>query len=248
MAEKVKRVLPPAAFWLAAWWLCALLIGKELILPSPWAVCRALAVRLGEGSFWRALAGSLGRVCAGFLLGTVLGTVLAWVTVCWRWGEILLSPALRAVRTVPVVSFILLLYFALPTGRIPVAVSALMALPVVWRSAQQGMEAADPALLELAGHYRLGVWRTFRYVRLPAALPAFSAGWETALGLAWKAGVAAEVLCQPKWAAGSGLQAAKATLDTAGVAAWTVAIVTISLGMEGLFRLALRRWRGGGEG
>lgn len=247
MADKVRRVLLPAAFWLAVWWLCALLVGKELILPSPWAVCRALAARLGEGSFWHALAGSLGRVLCGFLLGTGLGTLLAWVTVRWRWGETLLSPALRAVRTVPVVSFILLLYFALPTGQIPVAVSALMALPVVWRASRQGMEAADPALLELAGHYRLGVWRTFRTVRLPAAHPALRAGWETALGLAWKAGVAAEVLCQPKWAAGSGLQAAKATLDTAGVAAWTVAIVAVSLGMEGIFRLSLRRWRGGGE-
>lgn len=246
MADKVRRVLLPAAFWLGVWWLCALLIGKELILPSPWAVAAGLAGLLGEGSFWWSMACSLGRVWCGFLLGTVLGTVLGMVTTL-RWGELLLSPALRAVRTVPVVSFILLLYFALPTGQIPVAVSALMALPVVWRASRQGMEAADPALLELADHYRLGVWRTFRTVRLPAALPALRAGWETALGLAWKAGVAAEVLCQPEWAAGSGLQAAKATLDTAGVAAWTVAIVAVSLGMEGLFRLSLRRWRGGGE-
>lgn len=248
MAEKVRRVLLPAAFWLAVWWLCALLVGKELILPSPWAVCQALAKHVGEGSFWHALTGSLGRVWAGFLAGTVLGTFLAWVTVRWRWGETLLSPALRAVRTVPVVSFILMLYFALPTGQIPVAVSALMVLPVAWRSARQGMEAANPGLLELADHYRLGPWRTLRTVRLPAALPALSAGWETALGLAWKSGVAAEVLCQPKWAAGSGLQAAKATLDTAGVAAWTVAIVAISLAMEWILKICLRRWRGGVEG
>ena len=52
MAEKVRRVLLPAAFWLAVWWLCALLVGKELILPSPWAVCQALAKHVGEGSFW----------------------------------------------------------------------------------------------------------------------------------------------------------------------------------------------------
>lgn len=248
MVEKMRRILLPAAFWLGVWWVCALLVGKELILPSPGAVARALAGLLREGRFWRSLGCTLGRVTGGFLLGSAIGMALAGVTALSRWGDWLLSPALRAVRTVPVVSFILLLYFALPTNQLPTVVSALMALPVVWRAARQGLEAADPGLLELAEHYRLGWWRIFRYIRLPAALPALIAGWETGLGLAWKSGVAAEVLCQPKWAAGSGLQAAKATLDTAGVVAWTVAIVTISLGMEGLFRLALRRWRGGGEG
>ncbi len=247
MMEKWRKILLPAAFWLAVWALCALLIGKELILPSPLAVGRALWDLLGQGSFWRSLGYTLGRVAGGFLLGALFGMALAAVSAGWKWGEYLLSPALRAVRAVPVVSFILLLYFSLPTGQVPTAVAALMALPVVWRAARQGIAAADPRLLELSAHYRLSFWRTVRYVRLPAALPALCAGWETALGLSWKAGVAAEVLCQPKWAAGSGLQSAKATLDTASLIAWTVAIVAASLVMEGLLRRALKPWRGGGD-
>ncbi len=245
MMEKGKRVLLPACFWLAVWTLCAVLIGKELILPTPLAVGRALWDLLGQGRFWRSLGYTMGRVTGGAFLGAAAGMALAAVSAGWKWGDALVSPALRAVRTVPVVSFILLLYFSLPTGQVPAAVSALMALPVVWRSARQGIAAADPRLLELAGHYAMGRWRTFRLVRVPAALPALCAGWETALGLSWKAGVAAEVLCQPKWAAGGGLQAAKATLDTASLLAWTVAIVVLSLIEEGLLRLALRPWRGG---
>lgn len=241
----VKRVLLPAGFWLTVWTLCALFIGKEMILPSPAAVGRALVILAGKGSFWRSLAWSLARVLGGLLMGGILGMGLALATGRWKWADAVFSPALRAVRTVPVVSFILLLYFSLPTGQVPGAVAALMVLPVVWRAARQGMASADDRLLELAGHYALGRWRTFRYIRLPAALPALCAGWETGLGLAWKSGVAAEVLCQPKWAAGAGLQAAKATLDTAGVMAWTVAIVGVSLTMEWLFRRALGPWRGG---
>ncbi len=228
--------------------MAAALVGRELLLPTPWAVVRALAALAVEGSFWRSVAASLARVSAGFLLGSAAGTALGVVTSAWRWGERLLSPALRTVRTVPVVSFILLLYWWFSTGWVPVAVAALMALPVVWRAAGQGIAAADPQLLELAGAYRLGRWRTLRLVYLPAALPALSSGWETALGLAWKSGMAAEVLCQPKWGAGSGLQAAKAYLDTPGLFAWTAVVVAASLSMEALLRLALRRWRGGGEG
>ena len=124
--------------------------------------------------------------------------------------------------------------------------SALMALPVAWRSARQGIAEADPLLLELAGAYRLGRWRTVTHVYLPAALPALIAGRETALGLAWKAGVAAEVLCQPKWAMGTGLQVSKAYLDAPALFAWTAAIVLLSLLTERLLRLLLRLWKGGG--
>jgi len=246
MKKKLQSIMIPAAFWLLVWWLCAALVGKELLLPTPAAAFRALLTLAGTGAFWRSVLWSLGRVCLGFLLGAGLGTLLGAATAASRWCTLLLSPALRAVRTVPVVAFILLLYFWLPTGRVPVAVSALMALPVAWRAAEQGAGAADPRLLELAAHYRLTSWRTFRLIRLPAALPALSAGWETALGLSWKSGVAAEVLCQPKWAVGAGLQTSKATLDAPGLFAWTAVIVAMSLLTEWLFQLVLRRW-GGGE-
>lgn len=245
MREKLRNAGLPLLFWAAVWVLAARWVGKELILPSPAAVARALAALAATGGFWRSAAATLLRILAGFGAGAALGTALGAATAASRWCDRLFSPALRAMRTVPVVSFILLLYFSLPTARIPVAVAALMALPVVWRTARQGIAAADPLLLELAGAYRFGRGKTVRLVYLPAAAPALAAGWETALGLAWKSGVAAEVLCQPRWAAGSGLQSAKASLDTAGVAAWTVVIVLMSLAAEGALKWALRRWRGG---
>lgn len=241
----MRKVVLPAAFWLLVWTVAAQAVGRELILPSPLAVGRALAVLAGTESFWTGLEITLARVCAGFLLGAFFGTLFGGATAASPWCDGVISPAMGAVRTVPVVAFILLLYFTLPTGQTPVAVSALMVMPVMWRATRQGLAAADPLLLELCGAYRLGRPRTFRLVRLPALMPALAAGGETALGLAWKSALAAEVLCQPKWAAGTGLQTAKATLDTAGVAAWTVAVVALSLTMEALFRLALRGRKGG---
>lgn len=246
--NKLWRILAPAAFWLGVWALCAAGVGKELLLPSPAAAFHALCRLAVTGDFWRSVLMSLARVGLGFLLGAALGTFLGIATAAWGWCDLLLSPALRAIRTVPVVAFILLLYFWLPTGRVPVAVSALMALPVAWRAAGQGVAAADPQLLALAGAYGLTPWRRVTHIYLPAALPALAAGWETALGLAWKSGVAAEVLCQPKWAVGTGLQISKAYLDTPDLFAWTAVIVLLSLLTEWVLGLLLRRWKGGGAG
>lgn len=247
MKKTVQKVLIPAGFWLILWTLAAELVRKELLLPAPAAVFRTLLDMGRTKEFWQSVWMSLGRIGLGFLLGAVLGTALGVVTAALRWGDSLLSPAVRAVRTIPVVSFILLLYFWLPTGRVPTAVAALMVLPVVWRATRQGIAGADPQLLELAKAYRLGWWRTLIYVYVPAVQPALSAGWETGLGLAWKAGVAAEVLCQPKWAMGTELQISKAYLDSPGLFAWTAVVVGVSIGTEWLLSLLLRKWRGGLE-
>ena len=76
-------------------------------------MARSLATLAGTGDFWRAAAATLLRILAGFGVGAVLGTALGAATAASRWGaDRLFSPALRAVRTVPVVSFILLLYFS----------------------------------------------------------------------------------------------------------------------------------------
>lgn len=244
MRDRLLKVIAPAVFWLALWAAAAAAVGRELILPSPVSVARSFLTLALTGTFWREVGMSLVRVGAGFLLGAVLGMVLGVATAASRGCSLILSPALRAVRAVPVVSFILLLYFWFPTGGVPVAVSALMALPVAWRSAVEGWESADGQLLELCRHYRLGRWKALTLVRLPAALPSLRAGWETALGLAWKAGVAAEVLCQPQWGLGAALQRSKSTLDISALFAWTAAIVAVS-GLTGqLLKLALRGRKG----
>ena len=80
-----------------------------------------------------------------------------------------------------------------------------------------------------------------RLIYLPSLRPHLSAGLLTAFGLAWKSGVAAEVLCPPERAIGSRLQQAKLGLETADLFAWTLAIVTLSLALEGLLRRGLER-------
>ena len=243
--RKVLRRLLPLLFWLAIWILAASLVGRELLLPGPGRVALTLWELVRTADFWQAVGASLLRVMGGFLLGSLLGMALGALTAAFRWCDALLSPALRTVRTVPVVSFILLLFFWLPTTQVPTVVSALMALPLVWRATRQGIDDADPRLLELADQYRLGPWSRAGLIYVPQALPALFAGWETALGLGWKSGVAAEVLCQPKWALGTGLQSSKSYLDSSGVFAYTIVIILLSFGLESLLKWAFRLWKRG---
>ena len=119
------------------------------------------------------------------------------LTCASRWADVLLSPAVRVIRAVPVVSFILFVLLWTRRGLVPVVVSALMVLPVVWGNVGRGIRETDPKLLEQAGALRFSRLKTVRLVYLPSVRPYFLSAVVTSLGLAWKSGVAAEVLCRP---------------------------------------------------
>jgi NitT/TauT family transport system permease protein len=104
-----------------------------------------------------------------------------------------------------------------------------------------GVRAVDPKLTELFKVYGLSGFEKLRYLYIPALLPYLAAGLHSGLSLGWKVIVAAEVLVQPLSALGTGMQMAKAQLETPELFAWTAATVIaaalsdILLDLFGLF-------------
>lgn len=238
--------LLPAVFWIGVWQISALAVDRELLLPGPLLVLQTLAALAGTADFWQSAGCSLLRISAGFLGGVLAGTGAALLCCAFRWAGLLLSPLIRMIRATPVASFIVLVLLWAPTGRVPALIAGLMVLPVLWGNVCRGIAQTDPLLLEAALVYRFGHWKTARLVYLPCVLPYFSSGCHTALGLAWKAGVAAEVLCAPRRAIGTQVYYAKIYLKTPELFAWTAVVVALSFLLERLlgscFDRLGRRW------
>ena len=100
-----------------------------------------------------------------------------------------------------------------------------------------GLAGIDPQLLELAQVYGLPRARLRRRIVLPSVLPSFRAALSSALGLGWKAGIAAEVLTVPRKSIGRMIFESKQYLETTELFAWTVTVILLSLVIE---RLLLR--------
>lgn len=239
--KRVQRIVIPLVFWLAVWQLASLTVGRELLLPSPLRVGESLLALSRTADFWLSVGATLGRVFLGLAWGALMGTALAFLTHFSRWADWIISPAVRVVRATPVVSFILLVYLWVPRWAIPWVIAGLMVLPVVWGSLSAGLSSLDGKLLEFARAYRFSRLKTLRLVYLPTLRPHVSAGLLTAFGLAWKSGVAAEVICPPAQAIGSRIQQAKLGLETADLFAWTLTIIMLSLVLEGMLRRGLER-------
>ena len=152
------------------------------------------------------------------------------------------SPLLTVIRSTPVASFILLLLIWLGRDILPSVIVLLMVLPVIWGGVQGGLASLDEQLLEMARLYRLGSGRTLWRVVIPSVLPSFLAACRTAVGLAWKAGIAAEVLTVPRLSIGRHLYESKLYLETVDLFAWTLLVIVLSLLLEGLLNRVFRRW------
>lgn len=244
--RKLLRPFAVLLFWLLVWQLGAMAVAQELLFPTPAAVATAF-LRLGcTTPFWQSVFASLLRTLTGLMAGGLLGILLAFATAWLPWARALLSPLLRMIRATPVVSFILLVLLMAQRTLVPAIIAGLMVLPVMWESVNQGLLSADHHLLELARAYRFSPWKTLRLIYLPCALPYLCSATITCLGLAWKSGVAAEVLCLPPLAIGTGLYRARLELETANLFAWTITIIILSLAFEwalsALFRRIQGRW------
>ena len=117
----------------------------------------------------------------------------------------------------------------------------MLVMPLVWQNTLLGLDHLDPELGEMANVFRIRGLKRFFRVEAPQVLPAFFAAAQTGLGLAWKAGVAAEVLALPKISIGNMIYSAKQTLETPDLYAWTLAIILLSLAMEVLFKLLFKK-------
>ena len=235
--RKTLRTLAVVLFWLLIWQLAAALVGQELLLPSPLRVARELLRLAGGAEFWLTVAQSIRRVLTGIASAVLLGILLALLTHKSALLRALLSPMMTLVKSTPVASFIILALVWLGRDVVPPVIAALMVLPVVWANVSQGLDGIDPQLLELAQVFRLPRGRVFRRITLPSVLPHLRAALCSALGLGWKAGVAAEILTVPARSIGKRIYEAKIYLETTELFAWTAAVVLLSLVIE---RLLLR--------
>ncbi|MEA4964387.1 MAG: ABC transporter permease subunit [Oscillospiraceae bacterium] len=228
-------------FWLTVWELLSLLVDRALLLPGPLAVAARLYALAKTAGFWETIALSLLRIAGAVAAGILLGTLLAVLAARSGLLRALLTPLLSVVKATPVASFIILTLLFLGRNLVPPFTAVLIVLPVVFGGVEAGISAVDPLLLELAAVYRLPAARRLRRIYVPAVLPQFLAAVRTSIGLAWKAGVAAEVLTVPLRSIGRSLYTAKLNLETTDLFAWTAVTILCSVLLEKLTMTAFGR-------
>ncbi|GMO41510.1 MAG: ABC transporter permease subunit [Termitinemataceae bacterium] len=238
-----KKILPVVASILSIfllWEIVCLLVGNAIILPSPIMVLKTMLGLLGTAAFLAALGATSLRLLIGLLISAPLGIVVGLVCGVNKTVRWFFKPIFTIIAATPVMSVILIAYLAFGSEKTPIFTAFLMVFPVMAANTIAGITAIDTKYIELCNIYNLSRSQRIKYMYLPFIMPFLAGGFRSAMSLAWKVVVAAEVLVQPLAALGSGMQLAKANLETSELFAWTACTVIAAALSELLFSNAVR--------
>ena len=232
---KIKKILQSIlsiAFWIFVWYIIAKIVNREVLVASPFSVLKRMGFLVRKDYFWISAALSLLRIMIGFAIAVISAALFAVLSVKIKVFQILLEPLMTIIKSTPVASFIILAIVWLDVSHIPAFTSFLMVFPVMWTNVLTGIKSTDTNLLEMTRIFKIRKSKVLTKLYIPSVMPYFKSGCISCIGLAWKAGIAAEVLCSPKNSIGKYLYESKVYLETADLFAWTIVIIILSLVLE----------------
>ena len=218
--------------WLVIWQVAAILIHNDILLAGPVEVFKTFIGLLGEGAFYKTCIASMGRILSGFFLAVLTGIVLGGLCYAFPFMKDMFWPVLSVLKAVPVVSFIVLLLIWQGSGQVALWVSFLVVFPNACTAAVNGFLAVDAKLKEMADLFHIRGLGRLLYLYRPAFLPFMISAMEISVGMAFKSGVAAEVIGMPQESIGERIYMSKVYLDTPALFAWTLSLVLLSFLVE----------------
>ena len=245
--KSLIKIICVATFWILVWEAASRLVSRNnelllLILPSPLTVFKKWIKIAFTKPFINATVLTLLRIFTGFLTGSVIGFLLGIATHISNVFYSLISPILKIIRAVPVVAIIILMYLFFTSTTLPVLIVCLMVTPIVWQTVHDGLNNTDIKLLEMARVFKLPFFKTLTRVKLPHIMPSILTTVVNALGLAWKSGVAAEVICLPSVSLGTLLWQGKGNVNFDEVYAVTLTVIVLSIIIEILLKFLCKKF------
>lgn len=197
MKNGLMRFLPPLIPLIGAALGAEILVRfgfvEPFILPAPSAVLLSFVKDFDE--YFSAVQVTLGAAFLGLFLATLAGVAFALMLSTSKWVERAFYPYATFFQTVPIVSIAPLLVIWFGFGMKTVVISAFIVsiFPIIANSLA-GLNAVDPALVDLFRLYGGSKKDFLLKLRLPNAVPYIMTGLRISSGLAMIGAVIGEFI------------------------------------------------------
>src|SRR6266851_262691 len=238
------------ALVLAIWQLVHLTGWKSYVIKGPQTVLPDLWGQLHHALLWQAIGITLRRAVIGYALAIVVGSVLGVLVARIPLLRAAVGSIITGLQTMPSIAWFpfAIILFGLSTSAI-LFVMVLGAAPSIANGLITGVDYTPPLLLRAGKTMGLRGFNRYRYLILPASLPAYVAGMKQGWAFAWRSLMAGELLVlilgQPS--IGVLLNNDQDLQDFAGASAMIIVILIIGIAVDSLFTTAdkaVRRRRG----
>src|SRR5450432_2067145 len=180
----VANALAVFAAVLALWQLILWLFHvPPFMLPSPWAVARAVHARFP--SLLNAFSITAEEASGGLLASIVVGVLVAMLFAQSRWVRRMLYPYTLLLQTVPIIAIAPLILMWVGTGIPSVALIAfIISLAPIIANTTQGLISVDENLVNLFLMHNASPAQILVKLRLPHSVPSLFVGIRIASGIA----------------------------------------------------------------
>ena len=242
-AKKIVYILLSIVAWLLIWELGASIMNKPAFFSGVSDTFKALGTLVIAPSFWKTILFSILRIAAGFFAGIFLGILLAFICHKSEFLHKFFSIGISVIKSTPVASIIIILWAFIGGARVASAIALFMVAPIIWQNLMDGFNSIDRNLAEVAYVFEMSGFKRFKLLVLPALIRYFIPAALTSVGLAWKSGIAAEIITVAKNSIGYEIKNHKDTFDSDYMLAWTLVVIIISIFFEYGIRFLARRFK-----
>jgi NitT/TauT family transport system permease protein len=255
---------PVATIWAATWpkltaaavglllWQLVVWSGwkPEYILPGPSKVFPELKDMASDGTLWKGVSTTLSRAAIGFAIALVIGTIIGSVVGSVRFLRVAVGGFITGIQNMPSIAWfpLAIVLFKVSEGAITFVV-VIGAAPSIANGVISGMDTIPPILRRVGRVLGARGLSAYRFVSLPAALPAFVGGIKQGWAFAWRSLLAGEiiVIIASKPSIGQSLTQSRELVDYPRMMAWMVVILVLGILVDALVfgtveRRVRQRW------
>lgn len=211
-----------------AWQLLSWQMAQPQLIPSfpdlMWALLRVVS----SPGFLVSIGTTLLRTCAGLLLSLAAASITAFLLIRSETIRLLFMPWLSLLRSVPVISFILLALIFLNPEMIPLLIAFLTMYPLLTENLLKGLMNRRDSWKILARQFHLNAWNRLFQINYPQLKPYLFSGLASAAGFGWRAIIMGEVLSQCVDGIGKRMKEAQVFIDVPELIAWTLVAIVLS--------------------
>lgn len=248
MTKRTKNFLYSAiyvvvlvAIIFGTWAVASAVIGTEYILPDIGVTFAALGELLSGRSFYVSLGGTLLRSVIAYGLSFVLFFALFFFSVSFDGFKRVITPLMGALRTLPTMAIALV--FAIWAGArlTPIILGVTVVLPQLYSAFIAHNASTSTELGEVCKICGASRAQRFAALYLPHAAGVMPEVLSSSLAFSVKIVIAAEILMQTAESIGMLMSLSQMYLHTAKLIALTFAAVVVSVALETVLRLVLRK-------
>ncbi|WP_102408782.1 ATP-binding cassette domain-containing protein [Parabacteroides bouchesdurhonensis] len=213
---------------LAGWEVFARILNQPELIPTLPRLFQALAELLFSKSFYLSIGATVIRGIAGILLSLVAAVGISCLFAKYELLYELFRPVFIIMRSVPVISFILIALIFLNPESIPLMIAFLTMFPLLTENLTNGIRNLRSGYTVMASLFHIGRYNTFMQITYPQLKPFLYSGLASAAGFGWRAIIMGEVLSQCSFGIGSEMKRAQSFIAVPELMAWTAVAVIIS--------------------